>query len=107
MVNLLTNAIKYTSDGGKVTVGVLVEEKWITIEVKDSGNGIPEEEMLHIFDRFYRRPIHEQNDTTSGTGLGLSIARSLVELHGGTIWVESIVGAGTSFFVKLPRYIRE
>ncbi|NWJ48424.1 MAG: GAF domain-containing protein [Chloroflexi bacterium] len=107
MVNLLTNAIKYTSNGGKVTVGILVEEKWITIEVKDSGNGIPEEEMLHIFDRFYRRPIHEQNDTTSGTGLGLSIARSLVELHGGTIWVESEVGVGTSFFVKLPRYIRE
>jgi len=107
MVNLLTNAIKYTSNSGNVTVGILVEENWIIIEVKDSGNGIPEEEMTHIFDRFYRRPIHEQNDTTSGTGLGLPIARSLVELHGGHIWVESEVGVGTSFFVKLPRYIRE
>jgi signal transduction histidine kinase len=66
------------------------------------GRGIPPEEQPRIFNRFYRRLIDEQNMETSGSGLGLPIARQLIELHGGKLWVESVVGEGSTFFVQLP-----
>jgi signal transduction histidine kinase len=74
--------------------------------VQDSGAGIPAAEQERIFDRYYRRALHEHGSQSSpraeGTGLGLAIARYLVDLHGGRIWVESQLGHGSTFLVKLP-----
>ncbi|HEX2915621.1 MAG TPA: GAF domain-containing sensor histidine kinase [Chloroflexia bacterium] len=104
LVNLISNASKYSPAGGSITIQIRgdYERKFITVKVADDGPGIPPEEAEKIFNRFYRRAIHEQTSETSGSGLGLSIARSLVELHGGKLWVESEVGKGSAFFVSLP-----
>jgi adenylate cyclase len=102
LVNLLTNANKYTPGGGKVEVTLQYEPDWVVITIKDSGPGIPPDEQNRIFDRYYRQAMHEQTNETAGTGLGLPIARYLVELHGGKLWVESEVGQGSRFFIKLP-----
>jgi adenylate cyclase len=102
LVNLMANANKYTPVDGTIQINLQVSGDWVTIRIKDSGPGIPLDEQLRIFDRYYRRTIHEQNNDTNGTGLGLPIARYLIELHGGQIWVESELGNGSTFFVKLP-----
>lgn len=102
LVNLLTNANKYTPGGGTVEVTLRYEPNWVVIMIKDSGPGIPPEEQNRIFDRYYRQAMHEQTNEIAGSGLGLPIARSLVELHGGKLWVESQVGQGSRFFIKLP-----
>lgn len=91
---LLDNAIKYSPKGGKINVKVQDGE----IAVQDQGVGIPKEDLPHIFDRFYRS---DKSRGTDGYGLGLSIAKSIVELHGGTIKVESKVGKGSTFRVTL------
>jgi signal transduction histidine kinase len=103
LVNLLSNAIKYTPPEGEVSIKLEITQDWITTGVCDSGGGIPSEEQARIFDRYYRRPMHEQTEANSGTGLGLPIARHLVEVHGGQIWVESEQGKGSAFYFKLPR----
>jgi signal transduction histidine kinase len=102
LVNLLTNANKYTPENGKVRIGISATDDWVLLAISDNGPGIPAEEQAHIFDRYYRRPTHEQSSDTTGTGLGLPIARSLIQLHGGQLWVESEVGKGSTFFIKLP-----
>ena len=102
LVNLLTNANKYTPPGGRVEASFSIQPGFVTVLVKDSGPGIPKEEHNLIFSRYYRRAIHEQNRITTGTGLGLPIARSLVELHKGQLWVESEQGQGSTFKLKLP-----
>jgi signal transduction histidine kinase len=102
LVNLLTNANKYTPREGVVRVVLNVSDDAVTISICDSGPGIPPEEQIHIFDRYYRRPVHEQTAETTGSGLGLPIARYLIELHEGELWVESEVGQGSTFFIKLP-----
>lgn len=107
LVNLLSNAHKYAPLGGEVEVSLEINGDSVEIKVKDNGPGIPLEEQSLIFDRYYRRPIHEQGSKISGTGLGLPITRNLVELHGGKIWVESTPGNGTSFFVQLPLAVSE
>jgi signal transduction histidine kinase len=105
LANVMTNAIQYTPRGGRVIVSTGQEETkgrmWATVTVKDTGMGIPEEELPHIFERFFRgeRPRSMQ---VSGTGLGLAIAKDIVELHGGTVTVESKVDAGTTFTIWLP-----
>ncbi|MBN9391397.1 MAG: GAF domain-containing sensor histidine kinase [Chloroflexi bacterium] len=101
LVNLLSNAHKYTPTGGKVTVALDTSESSVVIKVSDNGPGIPPKEQNLIFDRYYRRPVHEQESKISGTGLGLPITRNLVNLHEGKIWVESTPGSGTTFFVQL------
>ena len=101
MINLLSNAYKYTQDGGRIDLIVRNGGGDVHISVKDTGVGIAEKDHQHIFSRFFRteNPLKEQ---AGGTGLGLSISKSLVELHGGRIWFDSIEGHGTTFTVQLP-----
>lgn len=109
LVNLLTNAVKFTPVGGSIQVAVrrienregntvLSRTPYVLCSVSDTGPGIPLSEQPHIFDRFYKGSERR----SGGTGLGLSIAKSLVELHGGRIWVESEVGKGSAFYFTLP-----
>jgi signal transduction histidine kinase len=97
--NLISNAIKFTPEGGTVTVGVERQDGSLHVEVADTGVGIPEDEVHHLFERFFRAST---GSTIRGTGLGLSIVKSIAEVHGGTISVTSEVGAGTTFAVDLP-----
>lgn len=97
--NLIDNALKFT-ETGSVTVAVTERDDDVEISVSDTGIGVPEAEFQNIFDRFYRI---SSTDNTKGTGLGLAITRSLVELHGGEIRVESEVGKGSRFYFNLPK----
>jgi heavy metal sensor kinase len=99
--NLLDNAIKYTRAGGTITVESAAEDHHVTINVRDTGIGIPATELPHVFDRFYRVD-KARNREQGGTGLGLSIARSIVETHGGSIELTSDLGQGTTCTVRLP-----
>lgn len=96
--NLVSNALKFTSDGGRVSVRVTPKRDAVEVSVRDTGNGIPAEDLPRLFERFYRGAAQKP-----GTGLGLSIARNLVRLHGGEITVDSQVGRGSVFCVRLPR----
>jgi len=103
--NLLSNAIKYTPSGGTVQVRVRRDERkdWGRFEIEDAGVGIPEENLPHIFDRFYRVRNAETN-LIQGLGLGLSFVAWIVKAHGGQIDVTSKVGSGTKFTVRLPAH---
>jgi len=100
--NLIGNAIKYTPDGGSVSIRMNVEEGQLIIAVKDSGIGIPLSDQPHIFDKFYRASNAPKG--IPGTGLGLAIVKSIVDNHEGRIWVESKLREGSTFFVVLPLY---
>ncbi|MBO9539486.1 PAS domain S-box protein [bacterium] len=98
MVNLVSNAVKYSPEGGLIQVSAQkLRDRWV-IEVRDEGIGIPEDSLPHVFDRFYR--VNENQ--TSGSGLGLFITKEIVERHGGTIGIESRLNEGTTFRVTLP-----
>ncbi len=101
--NLLSNAIKYTPDGGLITirVGPAGEEGFLQVAVADDGVGISPEDQTRLFNRFFRAGSASLTGA-SGTGLGLYITRSLVELHGGRIWLESEPGKGSTFYVTFP-----
>ena len=99
--NLTENGLKYTPDGGSVTVTLTVEGRFAVLTVQDNGVGIPKEDQAHIFDRFYRVDKARSRET-GGTGLGLSIVRQLVTLHRGTVSVDSAPGKGSTFTVRLP-----
>ncbi|MBW2623024.1 MAG: response regulator [Deltaproteobacteria bacterium] len=99
--NLITNAIKYTPEGGKIELVLDRKDDFVCITVRDSGFGIPEEDLKKIFNRFYRI-INEKTRYTTGTGLGLPIVKSIVEAHQGTVEVESIENFGSAFRVYLP-----
>lgn len=101
--NLLVNAVKYTPEGGKVSVSLRREDSQVIFEVADTGVGIPPADQPHIFEKFYRASNAPKG--TPGTGLGLAIVRSIVENHQGRIWVESKLGQGTKFVVVLPAAI--
>jgi signal transduction histidine kinase len=100
IANLLDNAIKYTPSGEKLTVTVNIDNNHALITVSDTGMGIPEEDLPHIFERFYRG---EKSRSETGNGLGLSLAYAFVRAHQGTIEVKSQLSMGSSFIVKLPR----
>jgi signal transduction histidine kinase len=102
--NLLINALKYTSSGGKIRVELGQEGENLILRVSDSGAGIPAEEIGRIFDPFYRGP--SGTAIARGTGLGLSVVREVANLHKGSVNVESTVGVGTTFTVKLPSSAR-
>lgn len=118
LLNLLHNAVKFTPDGGQITISAAFlalpssaplpagiphdhpAGDWVMIGVSDTGMGIPPEHVTRIFERFYK--VDQARTRGSGTGLGLAIARHLIEGHGGRIWVESTVGSGTTFFCTVP-----
>jgi two-component system phosphate regulon sensor histidine kinase PhoR len=103
MINLLDNAIKYTEDGGSITVSARREgADAVCVEVADTGSGIPGQHLGRIFERFYRVDKDRSRDV-GGTGLGLAIVKHIVEAHGGAIRVESIVGKGSRFMFTLRR----
>lgn len=101
LTNLVENAIKYNKEHGWVKVTLDADHQFFTIQVSDSGLGIPEEELAHIYERFYRVDKSHSREI-GGTGLGLAITKSAVLMHKGSITVSSVEGQGTSFTVKLP-----
>ena len=103
--NLLTNAVKYNRDEGEVFVMARSDGAYIRLDVRDTGEGIAPDQINQIFDRFYRvdRKRKPGQPKIDGTGLGLSIVRSVVQKHGGSIEVNSTVGEGSTFTVRLPR----
>ncbi len=102
LVNLLDNAIKYNRTNGRIEVALRAVNSWLVVSVRDSGVGIPAEDLPRIFDRFYRGRTGGE-ESTGGTGLGLSLARSIAVAHGGRIEVESQLGQGSTFRVWLPQ----
>lgn len=100
IANLVENAIKYSGKGSIVHIITRDDDKWVYIEITDNGAGIPPEEISNIFEKFYRIK-NDANHAIKGTGLGLYLVKYFVELHGGTISVESTVGKETKFLVKL------
>ncbi|GAC1624738.1 MAG: hypothetical protein NVS4B11_20240 [Ktedonobacteraceae bacterium] len=101
VVNLVSNALKYSLEGSEVQVRLSRSGTQVCIEVQDRGKGIAEKQLPHIFDTFYRTP-DAQASSKFGLGLGLAICKDIVERHGGRIWCESNVGKGSTFFVDLP-----
>ncbi|HET8571212.1 MAG TPA: ATP-binding protein [Candidatus Limnocylindria bacterium] len=99
--NLVENAIKYSPDGGPVTIGIGSQGHQARVDVSDVGIGVPPEDLAHLFDRFHRG-TNVDDRRFQGLGLGLYICRAIVEDHGGRIWAESRVGEGTTFHVELP-----
>ncbi len=99
--NLVSNAVKYTPAGGRVTVSLDVEGGTVRLEVADTGIGIPEDSLKHLYEEFYRAP-NARAEVKEGTGLGLSIARDLVIRYGGQIAVQSQIGQGTTFVLTFP-----
>lgn len=98
-LNLLDNAIKYTPDGGRVDIRIRKKSPFAQVDIKDTGCGIREEEIAHIFDRYYRA---EKTEGFHGFGLGLNIVKSIVDSHGGSVSVASNIGKGTTFTIYLP-----
>ncbi|HHV64880.1 MAG TPA: hypothetical protein GXX46_07400 [Peptococcaceae bacterium] len=101
VLNIISNAYKYTPEEGRVTVSLQREENWALLEIKDSGQGIAAADLPHIFERFYRGDLSRSRES-GGAGIGLTIAKALVEAHQGTVEVESELGLGTKVAIKLP-----
>jgi signal transduction histidine kinase len=101
ILNLLSNAIKFNRRNGSIMLSASAAESNVCIIVQDTGEGIPEEAIPHLFEKFYR--VRETEDKVAGTGLGLSICKQIVQGHGGRVEVKSKLGVGTSFTVLLPR----
>jgi two-component system, OmpR family, sensor kinase len=99
--NLIENAIRYTPEGGGVKVALSVANDTVMAQVTDTGCGIPPEDLPHIFDRYYRVG-HAQQERSTGAGLGLAITKRILELHGSTVEVKSVVSQGTTFSFHLP-----
>jgi two-component system phosphate regulon sensor histidine kinase PhoR len=99
VTNLVHNAIKFTPPGGKVTTSAAAGGDEVIISVRDTGIGIPADDLLRIFERFYKA---DQARSGGGTGLGLAIAKHIVQAHGGRIWAESVEGKGSTFYFTLP-----
>lgn len=104
-INLITNALTYTPNGGRVTVNIMENEQTVDIAVQDSGIGIEEKELPRIFERFYRIDKARSRDS-GGTGIGLAIVKHIIEVHKGKINVESTPGTGTTFTVTLNKSLK-
>jgi len=103
---LIENAVKFTQAGEGITIHSWSEGDWAVIEVADGGEGIPAEEQVRVFDRFARVDRGRARGT-GGTGLGLAIVKAIVEAHGGTVGVQSVVGRGSRFLIRLPGFQAE
>jgi two-component system phosphate regulon sensor histidine kinase PhoR len=99
ILNIVHNAIKFTQPGGKATVYTKPQKDTVTVSVADTGAGISREDLPHIFERFFKA---DKSRSSSGTGLGLAIAKHIVQAHGGSIWVQSEEGKGSTFSFSLP-----
>ena len=104
LLNLTSNAIKYNRPHGSVIITGSFTDEELTITIQDTGLGIPEDSIPHLFQKFYR--VREHEGKASGTGLGLSICKQIIQGHNGRIEVKSKMGVGTSFSVHLPRISR-
>jgi signal transduction histidine kinase len=100
VANLIGNAVKYSPDGGEITIRLRREGNAAVLSVRDAGMGIPRDDLPHIFSRFVRGT--NALEITAGTGIGLATARQIVERHGGSISVESVEGSGSVFTIRLP-----
>jgi two-component system OmpR family sensor kinase/two-component system sensor histidine kinase BaeS len=101
LFNLMSNALRHTPAGGTITISVEARDDRALVSVRDTGTGIPPEDLLHVFERFYRAD-RSRARSTGGSGLGLTIAKQIVEAHGGQIWAQSWIGAGSTFAFSLP-----
>jgi signal transduction histidine kinase len=99
--NLVENAIKYTPDGGQVTIRTLSQPDYLIFAINDSGIGIPPEDIPHLFEKFYRGKQREAR-SQPGSGLGLAIVLSIAESHHGRVWVESVMEQGSTFYLQIP-----
>lgn len=99
--NLMNNAIKYSPDGGTITVRLLETHNHVILTVSDQGLGIPRKDISHVFDRFFRVD-KARSRKQGGTGLGLAISKEVINLLGGQIWVDSVEGRGSNFYISLP-----
>jgi signal transduction histidine kinase len=97
--NLIGNAIKFTTAGGRVTVGATSNDEEVVFSVTDTGEGIAPDALQHVFDRFWQATRGDRR----GAGLGLPIIKGIVEAHGGRVWVESTLGQGSTFFFSIPQ----
>jgi two-component system phosphate regulon sensor histidine kinase PhoR len=102
LINLIDNAIKYSSNNSRIEVNVATKSKLLKIEVHDHGQGIPQRDLPRIFERFYRVDRARSRDM-GGTGLGLAIVKHIVLAHNGEIRVESTIGAGSNFIISIPQ----
>jgi signal transduction histidine kinase len=102
LLNLLDNAVKYTNEGGKITIDVFEKDDFVQVDITDTGIGIPEEDLPRIFERFYRVD-KARSRQLGGTGLGLSIVKHIVLAHGGKVWAKSKLGIGSTFSFTIPR----
>ena len=100
--NLVSNALRHTPAGGRIRLAAAGRDGHVLLSVEDTGSGIPSNDLPHVFDRFYRGGGDAREGEGGESGLGLTIARSLVELHGGTISASSTAGQGTTFTIALP-----
>ncbi|MDK2928375.1 MAG: two-component system, OmpR family, sensor histidine kinase ResE, partial [Bacillota bacterium] len=101
LINLLDNALRHTPGGGRVSVCGEERDGMLALSVRDTGPGIPPEDLPYIFERFYKVE-KARTRTTAGTGIGLAIVKGVVEAHGGRVWAESTPGRGTTFTFTLP-----
>jgi two-component system sensor histidine kinase VicK len=99
--NIISNALKYSPEGGTIRFAMTVEEGALQIRISDQGMGIPKENIERIFDRFYRVDRARSREM-GGTGLGLAISKEMIHAHGGSIWAKSAYGRGTTIFFTLP-----
>ena len=97
--NLIGNAIKFSSEGSTISVGVREEPGRVVLSVEDRGCGIPEAQLAHVFERY----VHRERRAGGGLGLGLAISKAIIEAHGGSIWARSTLGEGSTFCFSLPR----
>ena len=100
LFNLLSNAVKFTPDQGRIDVGAVRTNGEVQVSVKDSGIGIALADQSRIFEKFVQAESGRRQEAS--TGLGLALAKSLIELHGGRLWVESVPGAGSTFTFSVP-----
>ena len=99
--NIMNNAIKYSPDGGKIEVHLMETHNNVVLSISDEGLGIPKKDLEKVFERFYRVDKARARQQ-GGTGLGLAISKEVMKAHQGQIWVESVEGKGSTFYISLP-----
>jgi len=102
LLNLIVNATKFTTEKGIITLRAKEKNNYLVVEVQDTGPGISEQQQKQLFQFYHREPVNLEKERFGGLGIGLALCKSLIELHGGRIWVESSVGNGSTFSFSLP-----